>query len=141
MARRFLPEFDKGAHSVYLEYFHLVCVTKYRRAVLNETIHRRICEIFDRVARHYEIIREQFGGEADHIHVLFTAPPKTRISDFIRSFKSATSRLIKQEFPAARPQEKGAAFWSPSYCLLTTGGAPIDIVKRYIENQGKGSAK
>jgi putative transposase len=67
---------------------------------------------------------------------LFRGSPNTNISKFINAYKSASSRLIKKEFPSIKKQLWKEYFWSKSYCLITTGGAPIDIVKEYIENQG-----
>ncbi|MEG1135031.1 MAG: IS200/IS605 family transposase [Cellulosilyticaceae bacterium] len=59
------------------------------------------------------------------------------ISKFINSYKSASSRLIKKEFPSIKQKLWKEYFWSRSYCLITTGGATIDVVRKYIENQGK----
>ncbi|MCC9296886.1 IS200/IS605 family transposase, partial [Clostridium sp. WLY-B-L2] len=66
----------------------------------------------------------------------FRGSPNTNISKFINAYKSAGSRLIKKEFPSIKKQLWKEYFWSKSYCLITTGGVPIDIVKEYIENQG-----
>lgn len=73
----------------------------------------------------------------DHVHVLFRAQPKSELSKFINAYKSASSRLLKQEFPQIRQKLWKEYFWSRSFCLLTTGGAPIEVVRRYIENQGR----
>lgn len=73
----------------------------------------------------------------DHIHVLFKAHPNSEISKFINAYKSASSRLIKKEFPEIKKYLWKEYFWSRSYCLLTTGGAPIEIIKQYIESQGE----
>ncbi len=56
---------------------------------------------------------------------------------FINAYKSASSRLIKKEYPKIKEQLWKEHFWSRSYCLLTTGGAPIKVIKKYIESQGK----
>jgi putative transposase len=70
------------------------------------------------------------------LHLLFRGAPNTDISKFINAYKSASSRLIKKEFPLIRKQLWKEYFWSRSYCLITTGGAPIDVVRKYIESQG-----
>jgi putative transposase len=70
------------------------------------------------------------------VHLLFRGAPNTDISKFINTYKSASSRLIKKEFPHIRKQLWKEYFWSRSYCLVTTGGAPIEVIKKYIENQG-----
>ena len=73
----------------------------------------------------------------DHVHILFKAHPNTEISKFINAYKSASSRLIKKEFPNIKSKLWKEAFWSRGFCLVTTGRAPIDVIKQYIENQGK----
>lgn len=78
----------------------------------------------------------EWNHDIDHVHVLFKAQPNTEISKFINAYKSASSRLIKKEFPQIRKKLWKEFFWSRSYCLVTTGGVPIEVIKRYIENQG-----
>jgi putative transposase len=73
---------------------------------------------------------------ADHVHVLFKAHPKSEISKFLNAYKSASSRLIKKEFPDITKKLWREYFWSRSFCLLTTGGAPLEVVRKYIESQG-----
>ncbi|EMF0063419.1 IS200/IS605 family transposase, partial [Enterococcus hirae] len=62
--------------------------------------------------------------------------PKTELTKFINAYKSASSRLIKRDFPKVKQFLWKEMFWSKSFCLLTTGGAPIDVIKKYIQNQG-----
>lgn len=136
MARRFLPDFDKGAHSVYLEYFHIIIVTKYRHQFINEHIANDIIKKnFEYVGKKYYVKLESFGWEADHVHFMVTASPRTDFSKFLCQFKSFSSRIIREAFPKLA---RHRAFWSPSYCLLTSGGAPIDIIKKYVESQKGG---
>jgi len=73
---------------------------------------------------------------------MFRAQPKSEISKFINAYKSASSRLLKKEFPQIRKKLWKEAFWSQSFCLLTAGGAPIEVIREYIETQGeKGNEK
>ncbi|OTO39957.1 transposase [Enterococcus faecium] len=67
---------------------------------------------------------------------MFKAQPKTELPKFINAYKSASSRLIKRDFPRVKQFLWKEMFWSQSFCLLTTGGAPIDVIKKYIQNQG-----
>lgn len=62
---------------------------------------------------------------------------KSELSKFINAYKSASSRLLKQEYPQIRQKLWKEYFWSRSFCLLTTGGAPIEVIRKYIENQGE----
>ena len=79
--------------------------------------------------------------DKDHIHILFRAHPNTEISKFINAYKSASSRLLKKEFPQIRQKLWKEHFWSQSFCLITTGGAPIEVIKKYIESQGQRDRK
>ncbi len=132
-----MEKLDNNAHSVFLLYYHLVMVVKYRRQVIDDTISERAKEIFLYIAPNYGITVEEWNHDKDHVHVMFRAQPKSEISKFINAYKSASSRLIKKEFPQIRKKLWKEAFWSQSFCLLTTGGSPIDVIRRYIETQGE----
>ena len=126
--------FDTNKHSVFLLYYHLVLVTKYRIRVITDSISKRLEEIFKRVGEKHYVILEKWDAEKDHVHILFRARPSTHLSRFINAYKSASSRLIKKEFPEIRQKLWKEYFWSRSYCLLTTGGAPIEVIKKYLES-------
>ena len=130
-------ELDTNAHSVFLLNYHLVLVVKYRRRVFDQAISNRAKEIFERIAPNYKINLQEWNHDEDHVHILFKAHPKTEISKFINAYKSASSRLLKKEFPHIRKKLWKEYFWSQSFCLLTTGGAPLEVLKKYIESQGE----
>ena len=130
-------EFDNNNHSVFLLHYHLVLVVKYRRNVLNDAISQRLREIFEYIAPNYNVSVQQWNHDVDHIHVFFKAHPNTELSKFINAYKSASSRLIKKEYPELRKTLWKDMFWSRSFCLLTTGGVTIDIIRNYIETQGE----
>lgn len=125
-------------HSVFALYYHLILVVKYRRKVIDDSISARLREIFEYIAPKYAIKVEEWGHDIDHVHVMFTAQPKSELSKFINAYKSASSRLIKKEFPQIRQMLWKEYFWSQSFCLLTTGGVTIEVIKEYIQSQGKG---
>ena len=127
---------DTNNHSVFRLNYHLVLVVKYRRKVIDDKISNRLKEIFEYISPKYNIVLDEWNHDKDHINLLFRANPNTEISKFINAYKSAGSRLIKKEFPAIRKQLWKEYFWSRSFCLITTGGAPLDVVRKYIENQG-----
>lgn len=131
-----MRELDSNNHSVFGLYYHLVLVIKYRRKVINDDISGRLKEIFEYIQPNYNMLLIEWNHDKDHVHVLFKAHPNTEISKFINSYKSASSRLIKKEFPLIRKQLWKECFWSRSFCLVTTGGVPIEVIKKYIENQG-----
>ena len=128
---------DSNNHSVFSLNYHLILVIKYRRKVLNDDISNRLKEIFEYISPNYNITLEEWEHDKDHIHVLFKAHPKNELSKFINAYKSASNRLIKKEFSNMKKFLWKEYFWSRSYCLITTGGATIDVVKKYIENQGE----
>lgn len=128
---------DSNNHSVFSLNYHLVLVIKYRKQVLNDDISNRLKEIFEYISPNYKITLEEWEHDKDHVHVLFKAHPNSELSKFINSYKSASSRLVKKEFPTIKQKLWKEYFWSRSYCLITTGGANIDVVRRHIENQGK----
>ena len=132
-----MREMDNNAHSVFLLYYHLIIVTRYRRKVINDDISARGKEIFEYIAPNYGIILEEWNHDKDHVHVMFRAQPKSAISKFINAYKSASSRLLKKEYPEIREKLWKGAFWSQSFCLLTSGGAPVEVIREYIESQGK----
>jgi len=127
---------DNNNHSVFSMYYHLVLVTKYRRKVINDTISKRLREIFDYIAVNYNISVVEWNDNQDHVHILFKAQPNSELSKFINAYKSASSRLIKKEYPDIKEKLWKEYFWSRSFCLITTGGATIDVIKQYIESQG-----
>ncbi len=128
---------DTNSHSVFMLSYHLILVTKYRREVFTDDISNRAKEIFENIATNYHITLIEWNHDSDHVHILFRSHPKTELSKFINAYKSASSRLIKQEFESVRNKLWKSYFWSQSFCLLTSGGAPIDVIKQYIESQGE----
>ena len=128
---------DTNAHSVFMLWYHLILVTKYRRRVFNDEVSNRAKDIFEYIASNYHITLIEWNHDSDHVHILFRSHPKTELSKFINAYKSASSRLIKQEFESVRKQLWKSCFWSQSFCLLTSGGAPIEVIKQYIESQSE----
>ncbi len=130
-------ELESNNHSVFLMYYHLILVIKYHRKVIDDAVSDRLREIFEYIQPNYNITLQEWNHERDHVHVLFKAHPNSELSKFINAYKSASSRLIKKEFSIIRKSLWNEYFWSRSFCLLTTGGASIETIKRYIENQGE----
>ena len=117
--------------------YYLILVTKFRKKVLTDEMAGRLREIFERIQPSYGITLEEINHDRDHVQILFRAEPKSPLSKFINAFKSASSRLLKKEFPQIMERIWGGKrLWSKSYCLLTAGGAPPETVKAFIEQQG-----
>ena len=130
-------ELRNNNHSVFAIHFHLILVVKYRKKVINDEISERLKEIFRSIEGNYNIALEEWNHDIDHVHILFRSEPNSNISKFINAYKSASSRLIKKEYPSIRSRLYKEAFWSQSFCLISTGGASIETIKKYIESQGE----
>ena len=127
---------DTNAHSVFSLHYHLILVTKYRKPVFDDEISERARALFEAIAPAYKIEVLEWNHDQDHVHILFKAQPKTELSKFINAYKSASSRVLKKEFPSMRKQLWQDMFWSRSFCLLSSGGAPIEVIRQYIQEQG-----
>ena len=134
-------ELDTNNHSVFLFWYHVVLVIKYRRRVIDDKISQRLKEIFEYIGKDYHITCQEWNHDIDHVHTLFRAHPNSQLSKFLNAYKSASSRLIKKEYPTIRKQLWKEFFWTRSFCLLTTGGAPIETIRQYIQQQGVNNEK
>ncbi|KLL02324.1 MAG: transposase IS200 [Mycoplasmataceae bacterium RC_NB112A] len=105
--------------------------------MINDARSNRLKEIFGNIASNYRITLQEWNHDIDHIHCLFKAHPNSALSKFINAYKTASSRLIKKEYPAIRKQLWKEYFWSWSFCLLTTGEVSVEVIKKYIQNQGQ----
>ena len=125
-------------HSVYSLKYHLVVITKYRKKCLTNDLRVELKKIFTRLLKKKNGEVLEFGGEEDHIHILFEIPPQIKLSQQVNTLKTVSSRLINRDHrDYLKKYYVKSTLWSRSYCLLTTGGATIETIKRYIENQGK----
>lgn len=130
-------ELMSNNHSVFILHYHLILVVKYRRKVINDEVSQKLGIEFEKICENYNIRLEGWNHDIDHVHILFNANPNTNISKFINAYKSASSRIIKKEFPEIKQQLWKENFWSTSFCLISTGGATIEVIKKYIESQGE----
>jgi putative transposase len=99
----------------------------------------RIGEIIGATLAKWEGELIEFNGESDHIHALISINPKTQPSKLVNNLKTVSSRLIRKEFPdqVNKAYSDKPIFWSRSYCLITCGGAPISVLKQYIQQQAE----
>ena len=97
-------------------------VIKYRRAVIDDTVSERLKEIFDYISPRYNITVQEWNHDK-------------ALTKSINAYKSASTRLIKREYPQITEKLWNGFFWARSLCLMTTGGAPIEIIRKYIESQ------
>jgi putative transposase len=114
---------------------HLVFVTKYRRGVFDGDTINRLRVIFAKVCADFEAQRLEMDGEDDHVHLLVEYPPTVAISHLVNSLKGVSSRLLRKERPDLQTRYWKGVLWSPSYFASSCGGAPISLVRQYIEQQ------
>lgn len=130
-------QYKTNRHSCYSLKYHLVVVTKYRHKVITEDMLNRLEEIsYDILENRWNCEIIEISGEDDHVHILFEAPPQVQLSKLVNNFKTVTSRLIRKEFKEHVDKFYWKPyFWSNSYLVLSVGGATVDTIKQYIENQ------
>ena len=127
---------NKGNHPVYSLNYHLILVVKYRKKVIDDEISENLKEIFIKYGKLHEVKLLEWEHDKDHIHMLIKTTHKITLSKFIGNFKSYSSRVVKTKFPRIKKALWKSAFWSGSYCIVSCGGAPLEIIKSYIRNQG-----
>lgn len=125
-----------GRKCIFKNYIHLVLVTKYRRGMFNQKMLKRVHELIEETCNQMDCELIEFNGEKDHVHLIVNVHPKQAISHFVGKIKGKTSYFLRKEYwDTVKTKLWGNHFWSPSYCVVSVGGAPIDIVRKYIEEQ------
>jgi putative transposase len=124
-------------HCVFSLQFHLVIVTKYRRKAITKEMLERLRVIFRETLEKWSCELIEFKGEADHVQLLIQTNPTVELSKLINNLKTVSSRLIRRDFGGylSRIYRK-PVFWRRSYCLISSGGATIEKLRKYIEEQG-----
>lgn len=128
-------EIRTGRHCVFNMHVHLVFVTKYRKKVFEPQHILELKNIFASVCEKFEATLEKCNGEEDHIHLLINYPPKIAVSSLVNSLKTVSSRMIHQKHPKLKHRYYKNMLWTPSYFASSCGGAPLSIVKEYVESQ------
>lgn len=134
-------DYYRGRHVIYKLHIHLVFVTKYRKGCLTNEILDYIEKSMKNVCTKYESTLTEFNGERDHVHLLIDYPPKVSISKLVNSLKTVSSFLVRRDFKdyISKYIWGKNALWSPSYFVVSCGGAPLEKVKKYIQNQTRPS--
>ena len=128
--------YQTGAHVVFKMSVHLVFVTKYRRKAITLRVWEVMLATFREVCDRFGCDLTEAGWEPDHAHLLVSYPPKVQLSELVQYLKGLSSRRVRaRQFPEVRSKLWGRAFWSPSYCAVSCGGAPLATVKAYVSAQ------
>jgi len=132
-----IPEdYRRGRHVVSALHVHLVFVTKYRRGVLDAAMLRCCQDAMRKVCGDFGAELREFNGEDDHVHLLVEYPPKVAVSVLVNSLKGVSARRLRSEFTGrVNRHSMHGHFWSPSYFAASCGGAPLSIIRQYIEQQ------
>ena len=124
-----------GRHCVFKMHVHWVFVAKYRRKVFDGDAIDRMRRMFGKVCEDMQASRVEMDGEDNHVHLLVEYPPKLAVSVLVNSLKGVSSRLLRKERPHLKKRYWNNVLSSPSYLASSCGGAPISIIKQYIEQQ------
>ncbi len=138
MSPRWLPDANvrRGRSVVSNLHVHLVFTTKYRRGAFTDEILTRCREVMADISADFGAELTEFNGEDDHVHLLIQYPPTVQLSVLVNSLKGVSARYLRREFTAHLTKYLwGERLWSPSYFAGSCGGAPLSIVKQYIEDQ------
>ncbi|WP_079048271.1 IS200/IS605 family transposase [Streptomyces hirsutus] len=130
------PDIRTGRSVIHMLHAHLVFVPKYRRGVFTDDILTRCEEVMREVCEKANAELREFNGERDHVHLLIHYPPQIKLSTLVGSLKGVSAHYLRKEYADhIRKYLWGAHFWSPSYFAASAGGAPLSVVKEYIEQQ------
>lgn len=128
-------ELKHGRHVVFRLHVHLVFVPKYRRKIFDADALDRLKNAFSTVCGAFEATLDEFNGEWDHVHLLVQYPPKVSISALVNSLKGISARRLRQDRPDIARRYWRGGLWSASYFAASCGGAPIEVLRQYIEQQ------
>ncbi len=131
-------DFRTGRHVVYKLNAYLVFVPKYRRGVITERVFEILQSAWSKVCADFEGELLESNFEPDHVHLMVSYPPKIALAALINSLKGVSARLVRSaNLPEMRNKLWGEHFWSPSYCAVSCGGAPLEVVAKYIQSQNR----
>ena len=127
------PEFRSNSNIAFACKYHVIWCPKYRRSVLVSGVDARLKEIILELAQELSVIVIEMEIMPDHVHVLCDVDPQFGIHRFVKAVKGKSSRLLREEFPWLK--RRLPTLWTNSYFVATVGGAPLDAIKQYIEDQ------
>lgn len=113
--------------------YHVIWCPKYRRKVLVGPVEKRLKDLVKEIALELGVEIIEIETDQDHIHLLVEVDPQFGIHQFVRLTKGRTSRLLRDEFPHLK--KRLPTLWTNSYFVSTVGGAPLSVIKQYIQNQ------
>ena len=133
--RKIDSDLRHGRHCVFVLHVHLVFITKYRKKVLADNHRQYFKEVVAEICKDFGAELKECNGEGDHVHMLIQYPPTVQLSKMVNNLKSVTSRRMRANFIDLRAAYNKPVLWSRSYFAGSCGGAPLEIIKQYIQNQ------
>ena len=125
-----------GRSCIFKNFIHLVFVPKYQQNVFSKIMLKRLFEIFLETCDQMDVELLEFEGDNDHVHLMVCCPPKLAVSNLVSKLKGKSSYVLRREFwSEIKKKLWNNHFWSPSYCMVSCGGASLEIIKQYINNQ------
>lgn len=125
--------FKSNRHITYSCKYHVIFCPKYRRKVLINNVDNRLKEIINEIIIETKSTLLESEIMPDHVHLLLEVDPQFGIHKFIKKIKGRSSRFLRKEFPFLRTRIP--TLWTHSYFVATVGGAPLDVIKKYIQDQ------
>jgi len=125
--------YKSNRHILYSCKYHVVFCPKYRRKVLVDGIDTRLKEIIQQVADDLECEIIDLEINPDHVHLLCEVDPRFGVHKFVKRVKGLSSFLLRKQFPTLK--SRLPTLWTNSYFISTVGGAPLAVIKQYIEDQ------
>jgi putative transposase len=126
-------EYKSNNNIVYSCKYHIIWCPKYRRKVLIDNVEKRLKEIISEVALELNVEIIDMETDKDHIHILVDIDPQFGVMNFVKKCKGKSSRILRNEFHHLKT--KLPTLWTNSTFIATIGGAPLEIIKQYVENQ------
>ncbi|MHB1201443.1 MAG: IS200/IS605 family transposase [Polaromonas sp.] len=130
-------EIRTGRHCVFALHVHLVFVTKYRKRVFTSEALDILKDVMQKVCNDFDVELAAFEGEDNHVHLLINYPPQIQLSKLVNSLKGVSSRMLRKQMPSIANRYYKDVLWSPSYFAASCGGAPLSVIKQYVEQQDR----
>jgi putative transposase len=129
--------YRKTAHSVYDIKYHLVWITKYRKAVLYGEVAKRLRELVRQTCAAMDVYIISGHVAVDHVHLLVSVPPTIAVSELMKRVKGRSSRRLLEEFGELSRQFWGRHLWARGYFAASSGNVTDEVIREYIEAQGR----
>lgn len=122
-------------HCVYFICYHIIWVTKFRYNCLTQSILQDIIQTLPKMAETMQVKITEINGESDHIHFILELSPQDTLGNVVGALKSKSASYLKSKYKFPYWGKHLRTLWSSGYFAVSTGGAPLDVIKKYIQNQ------